>query len=238
MITSFLYKYSHNKAFFLSFLIIGLFVICPEYDILLSSLLFIRNLDFIFKGTIENINYFIMILTCLLLCCIVCYNLFKSFKTRNKECMKNMLYTFFIVFIVHILIVNIIIKDNMFGRARPLNIKSFGGDKNFTRAFEISDQCNTNCSFVSGDVSFSFAAFGVCLAIPIGNFITKKRKKIILDIALLSGFMIFLFRIVVGKHFFTDVFCAMVLVIISSFFMYRCVFGKTEYNNLHEFLLS
>ena len=38
------------------------------------------------------------------------------------------------------LIANFYFKDN-WGRARPINIQEFGGDKIYTKPFTISDQC-------------------------------------------------------------------------------------------------
>ena len=47
------------------------------------------------------------------------------------------------------LLANSLFKEN-WGRARPSQITQFGGTKTFTPPFEITDQCVSNCSFVSG----------------------------------------------------------------------------------------
>ena len=49
-------------------------------------------------------------------------------------------------------LVNIILKGYS-GRARPRDTSLFGGDKTFTPMGQLADQCPTDCSFVSGEVS-------------------------------------------------------------------------------------
>ncbi|MFI4988102.1 MAG: hypothetical protein ACHQF3_11740, partial [Alphaproteobacteria bacterium] len=59
------------------------------------------------------------------------------------------------------LLVNGVLKED-WGRARPAQIREFGGDKLYTPPLSIADQCRHNCSFVSGEASlgFAFVAFG------------------------------------------------------------------------------
>ena len=47
-------------------------------------------------------------------------------------------------------------KDT-WGRARPINIQEFGGDKIYTQPFIKSDQCEKNCSWISGESSAAFS---------------------------------------------------------------------------------
>ena len=48
------------------------------------------------------------------------------------------------------LIANFFFKDN-WGRARPVHIEEFGGEKLYTPPFVISDQCLKNCSWIVFD---------------------------------------------------------------------------------------
>ncbi|MCJ8314525.1 MAG: hypothetical protein MJK11_16340 [Pseudomonadales bacterium] len=57
--------------------------------------------------------------------------------------------------VVSAIVIEIVMKGE-FGRARPRDIIEFNGDKQFTRAFEVSDQCQKNCSFVSGPAGIGF----------------------------------------------------------------------------------
>ncbi len=54
------------------------------------------------------------------------------------------------------LLVNAILKA-YWGRARPYDVTQFGGLHSFTPAYQISDQCAANCSFVSGEGSGAMA---------------------------------------------------------------------------------
>jgi lipid A 4'-phosphatase len=53
------------------------------------------------------------------------------------------------------IVVNLGFKDH-WQRARPYQVQNFGGEKQFTRAAVITDQCNDNCSFVSGHVACGY----------------------------------------------------------------------------------
>jgi lipid A 4'-phosphatase len=108
------------------------------------------------------------------------------------------------------LVVNVIFKDH-FGRARPVQIKEFGGNADFTPAFVISNQCDVNCSFVSGHASIGFVFFAFA-------FINHARKRVFYIITGLTLGMLFgLGRIIQGAHFLSD-------VIFSGFFVYMTAY--------------
>ena len=82
--------------------------------------------------------------------------------------------------IISVLItVNLILK-NFWGRARPNDVIEFGGKETFSPWFEITNACETNCSFVSGDASVGFS-------IIILYLITK--KIIFLYASFVAGFV-------------------------------------------------
>ena len=59
--------------------------------------------------------------------------------------------------IISVLIfVNLTLK-NFWGRARPNDVVEMGGKESFSPWFEITNACETNCSFVSGDASVGFS---------------------------------------------------------------------------------
>ncbi|MBS1191505.1 MAG: hypothetical protein H6R10_3297 [Rhodocyclaceae bacterium] len=96
-----------------------------------------------------------------------------------------------------VLLVDNLIKDHS-GRARPINVQPFGGQKQFTPAFLPADQCRKNCSFVSGHVATAsfLMAFG-WLAAP-----AVRRRWLIAGIV--SGGTMGLLRMVPGGHFLSD----------------------------------
>lgn len=112
------------------------------------------------------------------------------------------------------LLVNVILKQN-WGRARPVTIVEFGGDKLFTPPFEIANQCAQNCSFVSGEAA-SAAVMAIVLAICFGGSTAKKWRPLAFVglgavFILASGL-----RVATGRHFLSDVlFAGMFMLIIA-----------------------
>ena len=111
------------------------------------------------------------------------------------------------------LVVNTLLKTH-WGRARPEDIKFFGGEKTFSLPFEISDQCTTNCSFVSGEGAGITAMFFSAALI----FWVRARAKLglrgwlilaPLGVICLLGLGL---RLAKGRHFFSDSLFAVLLV--------------------------
>lgn len=96
------------------------------------------------------------------------------------------------------LLIDVVLKDN-WGRARPAKIAEFGGTQTFTPALHRSDQCDNNCSFVSGHASAGF--YLVSLGF-LGNAVARRRWTLIgLSAGALFGFG----RITQGGHFLSDI---------------------------------
>lgn len=97
------------------------------------------------------------------------------------------------------------LKDN-WGRPRPKDVQAFGGPKVYQPPLQHSDQCDRNCSFVSGHAAAGFALIGL------GLFGSRRTRWRWWTVGLLTGSLIGLGRIVQGGHFFGDiVFCMLVL---------------------------
>ena len=96
-----------------------------------------------------------------------------------------------------ILLVDATIKEHS-GRTRPVNIEQFGGQLKFTPAFIPADQCEQNCSFVSGHVATAsfIMAFG-WLGLP-----AVRRRWLLSSLAF--GGIFALVRMVPGGHFLSD----------------------------------
>ncbi|NTV95499.1 MAG: phosphatase PAP2 family protein [Thiobacillus sp.] len=94
------------------------------------------------------------------------------------------------------LVVNAVLKDN-WHRARPGHLVEFGGERQFTPAWVISDQCPNNCSFVCGDASIGFSLAALA-------FVARRpRRWLIAGLAL--GSALGLMRMAQGGHFLSDV---------------------------------
>lgn len=96
-----------------------------------------------------------------------------------------------------ILLVDATLKEHS-GRTRPVNIEQFGGNRQFTPAFIPADQCEKNCSFVSGHVATAsfIMAFG-WLGAP-----AVRRRWLLASLAF--GALFALVRMVPGGHFLSD----------------------------------
>ena len=96
-----------------------------------------------------------------------------------------------------VLLVDATLKEHS-GRARPVRVEQFGGAQQFTPAFVVADQCENNCSFVSGHVATAafIMAFG-WLGTP-----AVRRRWLLASIGF-AAFMA-LVRMVPGGHFLSD----------------------------------
>ena len=106
-----------------------------------------------------------------------------------------------IIFLWTSMLINVVVVVNVFlkgfwGRARPNDILELGGSGVFTPWYKISDSCNSNCSFVSGDSSVGFSLI-------ILFFITN--NKVYFWMALFSGLFLGGVRIFEGAHFLSDI---------------------------------
>ncbi len=114
------------------------------------------------------------------------------------------LYLLLVAIIGPLLLVNGVFKDH-WGRARPAQVVEFGGGKQFTRAALPTDQCEKNCSFVSGHASAGFYFLALAFVLP-------RRRALWLALGTGLGLGIGFVRIVQGGHFFSDViFCGIVV---------------------------
>lgn len=96
-------------------------------------------------------------------------------------------------------LVNGILKS-MWGRARPIQTETFGGDADFTRAWQVSDNCLSNCSFVSGEgSSAAWMVAAVVLMVP------APWRRWALPVAVAYGGALSINRIAFGGHFLSDI---------------------------------
>ncbi len=131
---------------------------------------------------------------------------------------KKIIYLLLLLALGPGLVVNIIFKDH-WGRARPAQIREYGGQKEFTPAFVLSDQCPNNCSFVSGHASFGF------YLVSIAFLMTRHRKKMF-AFALCYGSIIGLVRMYQGRHFLSDVVFSFFFVYIVARILYYWMFER------------
>ena len=99
-------------------------------------------------------------------------------------------------------------------RARPYQVTDFGGDKQFTRAAVIADQCDNNCSFVSGHVACGFYFTALML-------IQRKRKIAWAIVGSATGVFIGFARMSDMAHWLSDVLWAYPITLATSWIVWK-----------------
>jgi lipid A 4'-phosphatase len=182
-----------------------LFLMIPELDLWFSALFFEEadrfshayNRSF---GIIRNVFMYGLTLVALLTIAI----LIRSLSIGKRRAVSLNVWWFMVAsFMVGpIGIVNGIFKT-YWGRARPADVEYFGGDKIFTPPMIITDQCETNCSFVSGEGS-AIATAIIILAIVLWANMTALWRTISIYVVLPMSLFGIALRIITGRHFLSD----------------------------------
>ena len=113
------------------------------------------------------------------------------------------------------LVVNSGFKDN-WQRARPYQVQEFGGTQQFTRAAVPTDQCNNNCSFVSGHVACGFFLASLIL-------IDRKRRRAWAVAGVVGGLTIGFARMADGAHWLSDVLWASPITLLTSWLVWKAL---------------
>ena len=106
--------------------------------------------------------------------------------------------------------------QDQWGRARPREVMQFGGAKQFTSALTVSDQCESNCSFVSSHAAVGFYFLALSL-------VARRYRKTIAMASLFLGTGVGLARVAQGSHFLSDVIFSAVLTYGVAYLLYRVI---------------
>jgi lipid A 4'-phosphatase len=207
-----------------------LLIIYSQVDIQISSLFYSAEQGFYLKDSwwVRLLyNSVPILLKTIVFGVIGLYIVNKIFKTKLLKVNGRItLYLLIALIVGPGLIVNSLFKDH-FGRARPFTVTEFGGDRIFTPAFVITDQCEKNCSFSSGHAAGAF--FVLALA-----FLMKKRREWWIALATVYGFGVGVARIAAGGHFFSDVFISYFVVLSISQLCYELIISQNT--SVYEYL--
>lgn len=128
--------------------------------------------------------------------------------------------------IAPVLVANGVLKAYS-GRARPANIAEFGGDSIFTRAGAFTDQCQRNCSFVSGEVSSAVAlSVTLWLVSVVWRGLEGWQRSYIRVVAVLIPLFVSLQRISAGRHFASDAVFGTLLTLTVAWALYALFSGN------------
>ena len=210
-----------NFNFYLKILTITLilsilFFLFPNLDITVSGLFFGQDGSFIASESdwfIYFIRKMIMPLLALLIFFVPLAAVVKQIKYKEKILdipVRDWIYLFTCLIIGTGVVVNSIFK-NLWGRARPNDTIQFGGEEPFTIPWLNVNYCDTNCSFVSGDVSFITLSLAVLLIF---------NKTTLNTFAYIAVGLMSLLRIMEGDHFLSDT----IMSFIITFVIVRILF--------------
>ena len=101
-------------------------------------------------------------------------------------------------------------------RARPYEVENFGGPSQFTRAGVMTDQCNNNCSFVSGHVSCGFFFASLMLVHP-------RRRRAWAVAGCTAGVLIGFARMADMAHWLSDALWAAPITWVCSYLVWRAL---------------
>lgn len=180
-----------------------LFAAFPGIDLAVSRAFYLDSKTFLFaKGTtgdfVRNLLQFIFFLACI--AAIAGFAMIAFFSRRLLGLgFAAWAYLAICVAIGPGVVANLVFKEH-WGRARPVHTMQFGGTKQFTPAFTRSNQCDRNCSFVSGEASNLFI-IGFALALVA----EPSRRRRMFQAAIAAGAFAGLIRIGAGAHFLSDV---------------------------------
>ena len=218
------------KILTITLLLSIVFFLFPNLDITVSGLFFGQNGSFIATEQdwfIYLIRKMIMPLLALLVFFIPLASMAKQYFFKEKILnipTRDWMYVFTCLIIGTGVVVNSIFK-NLWGRARPNDTLEFNGEEPFTIPWLNVDYCDTNCSFVSGDVSF----FTLSLAILI--IFNKQSWN---TYAYISIGLISLLRIMEGDHFFSDTIMSFIITYVIIKILYKIFQNFPEDLNLNS----
>jgi len=113
------------------------------------------------------------------------------------------------------LVVNSFFKE-LWGRARPVDVRLFGGDDAFTAAWAPSDACASNCSFISGEGAGAAWMVGAALVLA-----PRKWRPVAVGLALAYAISLSANRIAFGGHFLSDVLLSWAVTALVLALLYR-----------------
>jgi membrane-associated PAP2 superfamily phosphatase len=114
-------------------------------------------------------------------------------------------------------LVNLILKNN-WGRPRPRSVEEFGGELPFQPVWKITDHCDSNCSFVSGEASAAMWLLAIVFLLP------ASWRKAALAFLIPLGLILSANRVAFGGHFLSDTLISWGLTLLVILIVYRLLY--------------
>lgn len=153
------------------------------------------------------------------------YQIVLNRNTTAKEIEKLSL-VIWTVLLSTVLLINLVLKE-LWGRPRPYRVEELGGEHPFILPGTISNYCESNCSFVSGEASSAAWLFAFLIFLP-------NRWRLPAGI-FLSAYMVFFsgLRIAFGRHFLSDVTLSVLFTFCIMAFL-NLLFSTAYFQQLFE----
>lgn len=212
-----------------------LFLALPQIDLWASALFFDEANGFwLRRNPIFEFIRFFLIDGLTLLAVLVFGMLIRSALIGRRRAVPINVWGFMTAsfLLAPILLVNGILKA-YWGRARPANVEFFGGEATFTPPLLITDQCTSNCSFVSGEGS-AIATTVIVLAIVLWPNLKGFWRGFSLWFVLPFSVFGIALRIITGRHFLSDTIFAILFCGVVIWALYRA-FNMDEHRHALTF---
>jgi lipid A 4'-phosphatase len=190
---------SNTKTWFSLFVFVAvslLFYLVPEIDLWVTRQFYDETDGFYFNETpLVQITYDIFRDMPKVLLPLMLVFLLLGFKSTYCKIRRHLCWFALVALLIGPgIIVHNVFKDS-WDRARPRAVVEFGGDKTFSPAWVISDQCERNCSFVSGHAAMGFYFM-------ILGWLFGSRKWFYIGLGI--GSAVGMIRVMQGGHFLSD----------------------------------
>lgn len=120
-----------------------------------------------------------------------------------------------------LLVTNLLFKEQ-WGRPRPKHLEMFGGDATHVLPWNLSDQCASNCSFISGETS---SAVWLLALIPLLPLACHKRA---LWTVVVYTLIVSTLRIAFGGHFLSDVIFSILINTLVIWWVWGIFFERKD----------
>jgi lipid A 4'-phosphatase len=138
-------------------------------------------------------------------------------KQGEKGLRQRLLFLILLLALGPVLLANLLASES--GRAKPVAIEAFGGQKAMTAAFEPAGECRADCAFVSPAAAAAFALIGLA-------WVLRDRRWIAYGLA--AGALVGAIEVSAGQRYLSDILFAFWLVYGVAFALARITLQKTS----------
>lgn len=225
----------NTKLVYISLSLSAIILVCaaiyPALDIRFSLMFYDNVQGFIYRDNILVRFIYLIIPFSTKLFGTVCilYLLYKLIVYKNWRAvlLSKVFYLVITAIIGPGLLVNTVLKDH-WGRARPVQITDFGGEKSFSNPLMITYQCQKNCSFSCGHAAMAY--YYTSLAYVLGRRNKNYSFSSLYILGIIFGTVVGLVRIVMGGHFLSDVAASCFVILLTNHltYLYRQKYANKE----------